>query len=50
MGDLAAIAVTNYSHIPGGSNYLYMDGHVSFVKYPNAPATKGFAIVVGSNT
>ena len=50
MGDLAAIAVSNYSHIPGGSNYLYMDGHVTFVKYPNAPATKGFAIVVGSNT
>lgn len=50
MGDLAAIAVTNYSHVPGGSNYLYMDGHVAFVKYPTAPASKGFAIVVGSQT
>ncbi len=50
MGDLAAIAVSNYSHIPGGVNYLYMDGHVTFTKYPNAPATKGFAIVVGSQT
>jgi prepilin-type processing-associated H-X9-DG protein len=50
MGDLTAIAVTNYSHIPGGSNFLYMDGHVSFVKYPEVPSTKGFAIVTGANT
>lgn len=23
-----------FNHVPGGSNILYMDGHVSFVKYP----------------
>lgn len=23
-----------FNHIPGGSNILYMDGHVEFVKYP----------------
>jgi len=23
-----------YNHIPGGSNVLYLDGHVKFVKYP----------------
>ncbi len=23
-----------FSHIPGGANVLYMDGHVTFVKYP----------------
>lgn len=23
-----------YNHVPGGSNILYMDGHVEFVKYP----------------
>jgi len=23
-----------FNHIPGGSNVLYMDGHVEFVKYP----------------
>jgi prepilin-type N-terminal cleavage/methylation domain-containing protein/prepilin-type processing-associated H-X9-DG protein len=23
-----------YNHIPGGGNVLYMDGHVSFIKYP----------------
>lgn len=23
-----------FNHVPGGANILYMDGHVSFVKYP----------------
>ncbi|MCC6793863.1 MAG: DUF1559 domain-containing protein [Candidatus Hydrogenedentes bacterium] len=48
MGDIWAIDVKNFSHLPGGSNLLYMDGHVGFVKYPNAPASKGMAIIVGS--
>ncbi len=26
--------VVRFSHVPGGSNILYMDGHVEFVKYP----------------
>lgn len=25
-----------YNHLPGGSNVLYMDGHVEFVRYPDA--------------
>jgi prepilin-type processing-associated H-X9-DG protein len=25
---------TNFNHIPGGGNCLYMDGHVEFLKYP----------------
>ena len=25
--------VTGFNHVPGGSNVLYMDGHVEFVKY-----------------
>ena len=30
-----------YNHIPGGSNALYMDGHVQFNKYPGKfPASK----------
>jgi prepilin-type N-terminal cleavage/methylation domain-containing protein/prepilin-type processing-associated H-X9-DG protein len=24
-----------FSHVPGGANVLYMDGHVAFEKYPN---------------
>jgi prepilin-type processing-associated H-X9-DG protein len=26
--------VIEFSHIPGGGNVLYMDGHTEFVKYP----------------
>jgi len=25
---------SRFNHIPGGSNVLYMDGHVEFVRYP----------------
>jgi prepilin-type processing-associated H-X9-DG protein len=24
-----------FNHVPGGSNCLYMDGHVEFLKYPD---------------
>ena len=27
--------VVTFNHIPGGSNLLFMDGHVEFVKYPS---------------
>jgi prepilin-type N-terminal cleavage/methylation domain-containing protein/prepilin-type processing-associated H-X9-DG protein len=29
--------VAKFNHIPGGSNVLYMDGHVAFVKYGEKP-------------
>jgi prepilin-type processing-associated H-X9-DG protein len=33
-----------FNHVPGGANALYMDGHVSFNKYPSEfPACKTFA-------
>ncbi|HUW61302.1 MAG TPA: DUF1559 domain-containing protein [Candidatus Bathyarchaeia archaeon] len=33
-----------FNHVPGGANTLYMDGHVSFNKYPSEfPACKTFA-------
>jgi len=36
------------NHLPGGSNVLYLDGHVSFVKYPgNWPVTKTMAYFLG---
>lgn len=35
------------SHIPGGGNVLYMDGHVQFVKYPSdTPFSKAWAAVI----
>lgn len=30
-------AVAFYNHVPGGSNVLYMDGHVEFVRYNSKP-------------
>lgn len=29
--------VARFNHVPGGSNVLYMDGHVKFLKYPSQP-------------
>ncbi len=36
-------AIHNFNHIPGGSNVLYMDGHVSFQRYSDDkfPCGKG---------
>jgi prepilin-type N-terminal cleavage/methylation domain-containing protein/prepilin-type processing-associated H-X9-DG protein len=37
-----------FSHVPGGINQLYMDGHVAFEKYPGKGfASPGFATAVG---
>jgi len=33
MFDQIATEITSYNHIPGGSNILYMDGHVEFQRY-----------------
>ncbi|MBM3289838.1 MAG: DUF1559 domain-containing protein [Candidatus Hydrogenedentes bacterium] len=34
MWDHATTKVIDFSHVPGGGNVLYLDGHVEFVKYP----------------
>ncbi len=49
MADLTATMSSAFNHIPGGSNVLYLDGHVEFERYPG----KGFvsaplALVVGA--
>ncbi|MBI2423673.1 MAG: DUF1559 domain-containing protein [Candidatus Hydrogenedentes bacterium] len=37
-------AIDLYNHIPGGSNALYLDGHVAFTRYPDGfPASRNFA-------
>ncbi|HDP35540.1 MAG TPA: hypothetical protein ENN29_10575, partial [Candidatus Hydrogenedentes bacterium] len=33
MFDHIAVAVTMFNHVPGGSNVLFMDGHVEFQRY-----------------
>lgn len=37
-----------FNHVPGGGNVLYMDGHVEFLKYPNAwPMSPLAAVIAG---
>ncbi len=33
MWDQAGVTVAGFNHVPGGSNVLFLDGHVSFIKY-----------------
>jgi len=48
MTDALSTEIQNYNHLPGGSNVLYMDGHVSFIRYPDeAPVSRAMAIAVG---
>lgn len=37
MFDNVSIVVSKFNHVPGGANVLYLDGHVSFVRYPGDP-------------
>jgi prepilin-type processing-associated H-X9-DG protein len=37
MYDNVSQTSAQFNHVPGGSNVLYMDGHVEFVKYPGPP-------------
>ncbi len=47
--DQALAGGTAFNHIPGGANVLYMDGHVTFVRYPGEhPINRAFASVLGA--
>lgn len=38
---------SDYNHVPGGANALYLDGHVEFIKYPGEyPSQRAWAILV----
>jgi prepilin-type N-terminal cleavage/methylation domain-containing protein/prepilin-type processing-associated H-X9-DG protein len=47
MWDAIALIPSNFNHVPGGSNVLYMDGHVQFIRYPSdeMPVNAGFALM-----
>ncbi len=48
MWDKLSTEVNVYSHPPGGSNVLYMDGHCEFLKYPGEwPVNAAWAQFVG---
>jgi prepilin-type N-terminal cleavage/methylation domain-containing protein/prepilin-type processing-associated H-X9-DG protein len=46
--DSVSATVSNYNHVPGGSNVLYLDGHVAFIRYPGAaPVNENVASLFG---
>ncbi len=48
MFDIFSTDTELFNHVPGGSNVLYMDGHVEFVRYPvKQPLAKGMAVLIG---
>jgi len=49
MFDLIATTQGFFNHVPGGSNVLFMDGHVEFLRYPGEqPVTKLMAQVISA--
>ncbi len=46
--DITSDNPNDFNHVPGGSNVVYMDGHVEFMKYPGkGPVNKTMAIISG---
>jgi prepilin-type N-terminal cleavage/methylation domain-containing protein/prepilin-type processing-associated H-X9-DG protein len=47
--DHISTAVKDFSHVPGGLNVLYLDGHVQFMRYPSVtfPGTEDSARTFG---
>jgi prepilin-type N-terminal cleavage/methylation domain-containing protein/prepilin-type processing-associated H-X9-DG protein len=49
MFDTISSNVKFFNHVPGGSNVLYMDGHVEFIRYPGeVPVNEGMALFLGT--
>ena len=50
MWDHCSMKVIDFSHVPGGGNVLYLDGHVEFLRYPNQkfPFTEDSARTFGA--
>ncbi len=47
--DQLSVVVTDFNHVPGGTNVLYLDGHVSYAKYPDVEhyfTTRAWAMAV----
>ncbi len=46
MGDSVSLNPSHFNHIPGGSNVLFMDGHVEFIRYPTrTPVNRSMAVL-----
>ncbi|MGI6460438.1 MAG: type II secretion system protein [Candidatus Hydrogenedentales bacterium] len=48
--DIFSAEASNFNHVPGGGNVLYMDGHVEFLRYPadKYPGHRLWACLVGA--
>jgi len=47
MWDITSVEVDQFNHVPGGSNVLYMDGHVEFVRFPDKmPVCRALALIM----
>ena len=44
MWDGIATQAAGFNHVPGGSNVLYMDGHVEFIRYTSQPLEGTFPV------
>jgi prepilin-type N-terminal cleavage/methylation domain-containing protein/prepilin-type processing-associated H-X9-DG protein len=45
--DMMSSTAEEFNHVPGGANVLYLDGHVSFLRYPSDfPVTRAFSTLV----
>jgi prepilin-type N-terminal cleavage/methylation domain-containing protein/prepilin-type processing-associated H-X9-DG protein len=48
--DVSSARPDMMNHIPGGSNVLYMDGHVEFIRYgTDSPLSKGMVQILSGN-
>ena len=44
--DNVSIEAGNFSHVPGGANVLFVDGHVEFIRYPGVhPVSRVWAVL-----
>jgi prepilin-type processing-associated H-X9-DG protein len=49
MFDIVDLNPSDFNHVPGGGNTLFMDGHVEFIKYPGKfPFNMAFATIVAA--
>ena len=44
-----SMGIALFNHVPGGSNVLYMDGHVTFIRYKSAFPVKDQPLEVNGN-
>jgi prepilin-type N-terminal cleavage/methylation domain-containing protein/prepilin-type processing-associated H-X9-DG protein len=49
MFDTVTTNISDFSHVPGGGNVLYLDGHVKFLRYPGDefPVRRVDAVLIG---